>query len=767
MKSSLKFSPYSTRTKPENYPLFRNQPGHFFSFENYSTTLTDLWCCADMPISTKSNRVIKIFYLIILLSLIITLSYDNGIAQTGHEWRTFNLHPENNDLNAVDLAASGWAVAIGNEGLIEVSIDTGATWKIANALVSAMLNSITILDSKIAIAIGDSGYILRSGNGFDWTIFRISGSERLTGISSDESGTLFLISSSGIVRRSLDSGITWNAVGKKFQQPLLAVKAISSSVILLSGANGMVAHSLDSGMHWITDSLTSVDLGHISIASPSSWYVAGKKWSLFNSSDSGRTWNKLIIEADTTGAGNAEFHNIGFFSPDSGSVFVREGSLGYYDVYSTTNGGKNWKPRTISSFGGMNSFSTSFGNKAIMAGLNGSLKLTRNRGGFWRQVDSVTVFIHDIMAFTDVNLGVTCGWDGTGLTFYVTNDGGNIWKKTSRFQTRTLRVRSISFPSENLCIVAGDSGILMRSVDSCKSWQRITLHDSIGIGTLKMYDSRSGILYAVDNSIRRTIDGGVTWSSIPSAQITISTFTYLNDRVLLALEGKLIYRSDDSGLVWRQYGNLPFSSYKMVFADSSHGWASSEQDIIMATVDGGVSWTTQLNKGTDGIIDLAFNNTKQGIAVGYLLTRFETINSGTTWTQDNSSLPEKIGYDAITAVQFPFPEYAVGITGSGVILRKDYSKSSVQSSDKNMLSSNVFPNPLADERSIKYSVPETSTIQLNLTNSLGQVVLSKNLDAMENVFYEIRLPKDIARGMYLLTGLSPHSIFRNKLIIAR
>jgi photosystem II stability/assembly factor-like uncharacterized protein len=417
---------------------------------------------------------------------------------------------------------------VGENGLAEMSVDTGNHWSIVGTSMKASLNAVTIVEPNTVVAAGDSGYVLRSTNGVNWTTTQTTPIEQFTGISSDPSGVVYLVSKSGHVRRSNDKGLTWSIVGPKFAHPLLAVKSPVPLVVVVSGEKGLTASSIDGGITWIVDSLNAVDLGHIAIAGVGTWYVAGQKWSLFRSADSGRSWNKIVMNIDTSGVGNAEIHILGFFSQDTGIGFVGDLNSGYFDQYVTTDGGASWKSQNNASFGTGTGFATPHGRISIVCGGNGGIEKSSNAGHSWLRVDPVRDFTHDLLAFTNPNLGITCGITFGQVCFFITQDGGSSWNNTDCLQA-TRRPRTISFPSPDLCIAAGDSGCIYRSTDRGMAWAQSTLPDSGVIAAIRMYDSSVGILYEGNpNSIKRTTDGGLTWTAIlsPFVNDQVGIFTF-------------------------------------------------------------------------------------------------------------------------------------------------------------------------------------------------------------------------------------------------
>ena len=67
------------------------------------------------------------------------------------------------------------------------------------------------------------------------------------------------------------------------------------------------------------------------------------------------------------------------------------------------------------------------------------------------------------------------------------------------------------------------------------------------------------------------------------------------------------------------------------FPDAAHGWAVGPQGKILATSDGGITWTTQTAPTTMDFFGVSFFNASNGWVVGQGSNIFHTTNGGATW----------------------------------------------------------------------------------------------------------------------------------------
>ncbi|MHA6576255.1 WD40/YVTN/BNR-like repeat-containing protein [Pseudomonas yamanorum] len=97
--------------------------------------------------------------------------------------------------------------------------------------------------------------------------------------------------------------------------------------------------------------------------------------------------------------------------------------------------------------------------------------------------------------------------------------------------------------------------------------------------------------------------------------------------------GHILY-SDDQGATWSQ-AKVPTRQLltAVFFADDKHGWAVGHDAQILATTDGGLSWTQQFQdlKREAPLLDVWFKDASNGFAVGAYGALIETTDGGKAW----------------------------------------------------------------------------------------------------------------------------------------
>jgi len=119
-----------------------------------------------------------------------------------------------------------------------------------------------------------------------------------------------------------------------------------------------------------------------------------------------------------------------------------------------------------------------------------------------------------------------------------------------------------------------------------------------------------------------------------ASQAQINDLANAGDTLVAVGERGIILRSTD-GKAWKQTAcPVDVLLNAVFFVDSRNGWAVGHDAAIVATRDGGQSWTLQsfspgLNKP---LMDVIFMDTQKGFAVGAYGLFKVTVDGGATWT---------------------------------------------------------------------------------------------------------------------------------------
>jgi len=183
------------------------------------------------------------------------------------------------------------------------------------------------------------------------------------------------------------------------------------------------------------------------------------------------------------------------------------------------------------------------------------------------------------------------------------------------------------------------------------------LHSSVA-GMLSLCGAFSLLLLAASAPAQAAPDGQARYS-IESAKAVSSLLldiTEAGERLVAAGDRGHILYSDDGGASWMQ-AKVPTRQLLTAidFVDGKHGWAVGHDALILATADGGESWTAQYEdrEREAPLLDVWFEDTQHGIAVGAYGALLETIDGGQSWEDISERLDNEDGYhlNAIAHIQ--------------------------------------------------------------------------------------------------------------------
>ncbi|GAB7549049.1 WD40/YVTN/BNR-like repeat-containing protein [Cupriavidus sp. 8B] len=142
-----------------------------------------------------------------------------------------------------------------------------------------------------------------------------------------------------------------------------------------------------------------------------------------------------------------------------------------------------------------------------------------------------------------------------------------------------------------------------------------------------------------------------TWAAKPAHTWSAPTHMMLLDatragkRIVAVGEHGIVLLSDDDGKTYRQARTVPVSATlsAVTFTDDRHGWIVGQWGVILATNDGGETWSKQrMDTAVDQpLFSVLFTNDHDGIAVGLWSLMLQTHDGGKTWAR--TPLPKPPG----------------------------------------------------------------------------------------------------------------------------
>ncbi len=149
------------------------------------------------------------------------------------------------------------------------------------------------------------------------------------------------------------------------------------------------------------------------------------------------------------------------------------------------------------------------------------------------------------------------------------------------------------------------------------------------------------------------------------------------NRIVAVGDQGWIVLSDDEGASWRRASAPDTPLLTAVdFVDARHGWAVGHDATILATDDGGETWTKQFSHASAAgpLLDVLFLDARHGIALGAYASYYVTADGGRTWTK-RKIIPDDRHLNAIVRVPSSAPvgglassDSVAGVAGSHLLI---------------------------------------------------------------------------------------------------
>ena len=221
------------------------------------------------------------------------------------------------------------------------------------------------------------------------------------------------------------------------------------------------------------------------------------------------------------------------------------------------------------------------------------------------------------------------GYIITSQELLQTLDAGNNWSKKQNIPSGN----DLSFKNTTGYVV-GDNGYVLKSVNSGTSWTQVATGFNDSFNTVTIIDDDTVILSS-SNSIVKTNDGGSSWVKlmIPNGVVNKTFFTNALTGHAVCNSG-IIRKTVDGGQTW--YTTLttnisPANFFTVYFVNQSVGFATREHSEMFKTTDGGETWMQIADPG-EAVYDLHFLNQNDGFATGEYGATYKTTDGGNTWT---------------------------------------------------------------------------------------------------------------------------------------
>jgi hypothetical protein len=547
-----------------------------------------------------------------------------------------------------------------------------------------------------------------SAKTWTWTTPNISSTQCLVRVSDTSNATLSDVSNAAFSIRPAYSG-TWTAVNYS----IMSSASIHALAVSSNGAGG-----------------TNLFAGGI-----------GNSVILYLSTDSGTRWS----DAHT---GLLFDHVYAFaFSPNGASGTNLFAGDQYRGVALSTDNGTSWN---VKNTGLTHTYVTSLAviGANLFAGTGGGVFLSTDNGTSWNAVNNgLTGNALNIRSFavSDTNLFV-----GTyGGVFLSTNNGTN-WTAVNSGLTST-NVKTLAIFGTNLFAGTGYDGVFL-STDNGTSWNAV--NNGLPAGNSRCVYS---LAISGTNLFAGTVNGygvflstnnGASWNSYktglpnnPAVNMygTIHALAISGTNLFAGTEGNGVYVTDISSLI-----PLPVELTSFI------------AKVKQSTAD--LQWTTATEVNNYGFeVERAIKNYELGIK------NWEKI--GFVGGSGTSNAPKEYYF---TDKNIPAGKYSYRLKQIDRDGKFEYSQEvevTASGAPKKFTLCQNYPNPFNPTTTLRYGIPERSTVKLTVYSTLGQQVFQVSSGTKDAGYHEyIFDASQLTSGVYLykieaVSEQDPNTIF--------
>ncbi|HSD64568.1 MAG TPA: YCF48-related protein [Ignavibacteriaceae bacterium] len=308
---------------------------------------------------------------------------------------------------------------------------------------------------------------------------------------------------------------------------------------------------------------------------------------------------------------------------------------------------------------------------------------------FWQRIESPTIQRLNSIVFIDSLNGWVTGDSGT---IFHTSNGGLNWN--TQFSNDSLNVVNIFFLNDQNGWASAWSDFyppfgtyFLKTTNGGINWNK----QLMGIGekfvnSFYFLDTLKGFAAGYPQCFLRTIDGGITWSSVNLDSAFLAgfppyTIKFFNNEYGYACGGVrdiagVVWRTTDGGINWTTvvdtltsepvYGLHIFDSLHVIAMGGDPEYGASK----VVTYDGGNSWQYTLLGTLWYPVDVEFRNSLEGWAPMGAQGKFlYSSDAGSNWT-------ELYTPDSVNVIKICFPDtahgFGIGEHGDMVKYRSPY-----------------------------------------------------------------------------------------------
>ena len=689
-------------------------------------------------------------------SAYIYISRDTGMLRS---W--YPLQPpcsRSHTLYGVSYYDTLHAAMVGDAGLIFTTSDAGSSWQqTASGMTSQTLRGIVhTVDGGLTV-VGDSGIILRSmDGGSTWSNIASSRTYNINSIAINATGFGVIVGEHSFIGTTTDFGATWPtftdtmtdglAKNSFFTFRSVAVSEVDSACAV--GDSGAIVRTVN-GNRWFWSGFRNGKFTGADSAKFYRWFSVVNRSSLRTVAYTGLPPNRLWYiagdanlqinygETNHFGMSTASFRGDADGGTDTAAAVlncqavwrgnphqvIQSGgpSKALGTVNDTNSSASGFIQPEMLGFGNFLFSSIGKDGYGFATGVGGSFGRTTDNGFTWRDkaanVFDLSYYATEIYTF-DSNNAFAAGWSGN---IYRTTDGGVHWVSTN-IDPNMERMHSIAHPADEVFVMCGDFGTILRSVDNAVTWTPSNTTTPEYLESVAFSTQEIGVAVGTNGEILRTVDQGVTWSDVNNSNSGTTTSyrqlaAFPSGMYYATTDNSGLFRSADQGLSWGAVPNAP-STMGMCFYNEKIGVIAES------------AWSSRIVADT-----MRFAFTRDGFAtkpIQFNIPIYSNHRMAFHFLDSNTFLCFGSGGFVVKVEMSPTDGVQATVMSRG----SDFQ---------------VYPNPSSGELHISYATKSVGVVTIELWNAAAKKIetMSNGVEQARDHSRSFTLPKDL-HGAYFV-----------------
>lgn len=565
----------------------------------------------------------------------------------------------------------------------------------------------------------------------------------------------------GVLKKTTNGGITWTNLFQPSGGYVDRVETKGESVIVAYGSASSlntIYVSTNNGLSWTTTSeiRDGLRIPDIVIINPDKIFLTMFAY-ILKATNLGSIWSKVPI---------GPTHNLeSIISVQGGKPFAvgwKQDSVSNQIESAVVSSPPLWRTKSTHTSQKFNCLSAKTNSEIFIGGAdfssgNNSLIIKCNNEG-----DNLDIKYNssgppvNSISFADTNLGFAVGDQGVILK---TLNGGNTWTQEPSNTVNDLNIISFKSP---LGFIGGSNGFLIRTINDGMDWSQVNLGTNIEINSVCIQDQNRIWIAGDEGLFMFSSDGGLTWSSFSNYSIyNFYSIIAIDQSNIGVFGGKIsdnslfFIESHNGGLSWQERLIPHLKKINIAFAKSNEAWAVGDYGTIIFTdrwflpveltsfiatlnrTKVNINWQTATELNNQGFeIQRKFDNS-DWFTIGFRTGKGTTTEPTSYFYEDDiSELNSDKLYYRLKQIDF-----------NGTFSYSAEVEVITQPLDFALYQN--YPNPFNPTTTIKYEIPQSSNVKIEVFDILGRVVKVLFNEQKDAGRYEIKFDaSSLASGIY-------------------